>query len=107
MDVVVGVAVAAAVAVSAMTSVVPVVVSLSSMVVSMVMWLMSELAGGVSAVCVPEDGGGTYDNSGTVGVVGGASHMRLGGSLDGVVVGAVICWVAEGGAPDGGGDVKL
>ena len=107
MDVVVGVAVAAAMAVSAVTAVVPVVVSLSSMVVSMVMWLMSELAGGASVVGVPEDGGGSYDNPGAVGVEGGASHMRLGGSLDGVVVGVLVGWVAWGSAPGGGGGVKM
>ena len=107
MDVVVGVAVAAAVAELAVTAVVPVVVSLSSVVVSMVMGLMSVVTEGASVVGVPEDGGGSYDNPGAVGVEGGASHMRLGGSLDGVVVGAVIGWVAEGGAPDGGGDVEL
>ena len=106
-DVVVGVAVAAAVAVSAVTVVTPVVVSLSSMVVSMVMGLMSEVTEGALVVGVPNDGGGLYDNPGTVRVEGGASRLRLGGSLDGVVVGAVVGWVARRGAPDCGGDVEL
>ena len=81
MDVVVGVAVTTAVAVSAVTSVVPVVVSLSALVVLMVMWLMSEVTGGASVVGVPDVGGSSYDNPCTVGVEGGASHMRLGGLL--------------------------
>ena len=106
-DAVVGVAVAAAVAVSAVTAVVPVLVSLSSVVVPMVMGLMSVVTEGASVVGVPEDGGGSYDISCTVGVEGGASHLRVGGSLDGVVVCAVVGWVAGGGAPDGGGGVEL
>ena len=58
-------------------------------------------------VGVPEDGGGSYDNPGAVGVEGGVSLLRLGGSLAGVVVGVVIGWVAGGGAPGGGEDVWL
>ena len=68
---------------------------------------MSEVTGGASVVGVPDVGGSSYDNPCTVGVEGGVSRLRLGGSLDGVVIGVVVGWVAGGGAPDGGEDVEL
>ena len=105
--VIVGAAVAAAVAVSAVAAVTPVVVSLSSVVVPMVVGLMSVVTGGASVVGVPEEGGGSYDIPCTAGVEGGASHLCVGGAPDGVVVGAVVGWVAGGGTPGGGGDVEL
>ena len=107
MAVVVGVAVATTAVAAAVASVVPVAVSLSSMVVSMVMCLMSKVAGGASVVGVPDVEGSSYDNPCTAEVEGGVSRLRLGGSLDGVVVGVVVGWVAGGGAPDGGEDVEL
>ena len=106
-DAIVGAAVAAAVAVSAVTAVTPAVVSFSSVVVPMVVELTSVVTGGASVVGVPKDGGGPYDIPCTVGVEGGASHLCVGGSLDGVAVSSVVGWVAGGGAPGGGGGVEL
>ena len=97
----------AVVAVSAVTAVPPVVVSFSSVVVPMVVGLMSVVTGGASVVGVPKDVGGPYDIPCTVGVEGGASHLCMGRSLDGVVVGVLVGWVAWGGTPGGGGGVDL
>ena len=105
--VIVGAAVAAAVAVSSVAAVPPVVVSLSWVVIPVVVGLMSVVAGDVSVLSVPEGGGGSYDIPCTVGVEGGASHLCMGGSLDGVVVGVLVGWVAWGGTPGGGGGVGL
>ena len=58
-------------------------------------------------VGVPGVEGSSYNNPCTAEVEGGVSRLRLGGSLDGVVVGVVVGWVAGGGAPDGGEDVEL
>ena len=106
--VIVGAAVAAAVAVSSVAAVPPVVVSsLLLVVIPVVMGLMSVVAGDVSVLSVPKGGGGSYDIPCTVGVGDGASHLCMGGSLDGVVVGVSVGWVAWGGAPGGGGGVGL
>ena len=105
--VIVGAAVAAAVAVSAVAAVTPVVVSLSLVVVPVVVGLMSVVAGDASVLSVPEEGGGSYDIPCTVGVEGGASHLCMGGSLDGVVVGVVVGWVARGVTLGGGGGMEL
>ena len=100
-------AVAAVVAVSAVTAVTPVVVSLSSVMVPLVVGLLSVVPGGASVVGVPEERGGTYDIPWTMEVGGGASRLGVGGSLDVVVVVVVVVWVAEGGTPGGGGGVGL
>ena len=52
-------------------------------------------------VGVPGVEGSSYGNPCTAAVEGGVSRLRLGGSLDGVVVGVVFGWVAGGGAPGG------
>ena len=98
---------AAAVAVSAVVAVASVVVSLSSMVAPLVVGLMSAVIGYASVVGVPEDEGGLYNVSCTVGVEGGASRLCVGGSLDDVVVGVVVGWVAGGVTPGGGGGMEL
>ena len=100
--------VAAVLAVSAVAAVPPVVVSSSLVVVIPVaMGLMPMVAGDVSGLSVPEGGGGSYDIPCTVGVGDGASHLCVGGSLDGVVFGVLVGWVAWGGTPGGGGGVGL
>ena len=93
--VIVGAAVTAVLAVSSVAAVPLVVISSSLVVViPVVVGLMSVVAGDVSVLSVPEGGGGSYDIPGTVGVEGGASHLCMGGSLDGVVVGVLVGWVA-------------
>ena len=87
--------VAAVLAVSSVAAVPPVVISSSLVVViPVVVGLMSMVVGDVSGLSVPVGGVCSYDIPGAVGVEGRASRLCMGGSLDGVVVGVLVGWVA-------------